>query len=108
MFVAAAAEGELEGLLVLLHFDVVVCGDGGGIVTMVCKLFVGAERVVCVVLALMHTIEGAPRIVDVNGMFGLFVVVFGLIIVILFMVDEGWIVEIDVICNPEKLKGVVL
>jgi hypothetical protein len=39
---------------------------------------------------------------------GLLVVAFGAITVISFTVDDGRIVEIDVIRNPEKLKRVVL
>jgi RNA polymerase sigma-70 factor, ECF subfamily len=107
-FVTAAAEGELDALLALLHPDVVARGDGGGIVTTARKPLIGAERVARAVLALTRTTEGLPRIVDINGMPGLLVIAFGAITVISFTVDDGRIVEIDVIRNPDKLKGVVL
>jgi hypothetical protein len=58
-------------------------------------------------LARTHTSEGVPRIVDVNGMPGLLVVAFSAITVISFTADDSRIAEIDVIRNPEKLKGVV-
>jgi RNA polymerase sigma-70 factor, ECF subfamily len=106
-FVAAVAEGEMERLIALLHPDVVVRSDGGGRVPSARKPVEGADRVARMMLAIARKATDLPSIVDINGMPGLVMVIAGVTTVTSFTVDDGRIVEIDIIRNPEKLRGVV-
>jgi RNA polymerase sigma-70 factor (ECF subfamily) len=58
-------------------------------------------------IALARKAGELPRVVDINGMPALLTVAAGATTVISFTVDDGRIVEIDMIRNPEKLRGVV-
>jgi RNA polymerase sigma-70 factor, ECF subfamily len=107
-FARAAREGDLAGLLSLLHPDVVFTSDGGGLVRSVRKPVEGADRVARLVAAL--TAKGGAvadlGVVDVNGMPGLMGAGSdGVMTVMSVTVDDGRIVEIDVQRNPEKLRG---
>ena len=106
-FGRAAREGDLAGLLSLLHPDVVFTSDGGGLVTAPRKPIEGADRVARTVKALSaHGGAGVSfDIVDVNGMPGFMAVgVDGVATVMSFTVDDGRIVAVDVQRNPEKLR----
>src|SRR4051794_25344025 len=107
-FARAAREGDVAGLLSLLHPDVVFTADGGGLVRAVRKPVEGADRVARLVAAL--TAKGGAvadlDVVDVNGMPGLMGAGSdGVMTVMSVTVDDGRIVEIDVQRNPEKLRG---
>jgi RNA polymerase sigma-70 factor (ECF subfamily) len=106
-FGRAAREGDLDGLLSVLHPDVVFTSDGGGLVTAARKPIEGAERVARTVKALSAK-GGADvdfELVDVNGMPGFMGVdPDGVAMVMGFTVDDGRIVGIDVQRNPEKLR----
>jgi RNA polymerase sigma-70 factor, ECF subfamily len=107
-FATATAEGDVARLLELLHPDVVMNTDGGGVVNAARKPIEGAERVAKVAVALSR--KGADpstlRIVDVNGMPGCVVRDWdGTASVCAITVDAGRIVEIDIVRNPEKLRG---
>jgi RNA polymerase sigma-70 factor (ECF subfamily) len=106
-FGRAAREGDLAGLLSLLHPDVVFTSDGGGLVTAPRKPIEGADRVARTVKALSAN-GGAGvsfDIVDVNGMPGFMAVGGdGVATVMSFTVDDGRIVAVDVQRNPEKLR----
>jgi RNA polymerase sigma-70 factor (ECF subfamily) len=106
-FGKAAREGDLEGLLAILHPDVVFTSDGGGLVSAARKPLEGADRVARVLKALAA--KGGVgvnfAVVDVNGMPGLLGVTNdGVAMVISFTVDDGRIVALDVQRNPEKLR----
>jgi RNA polymerase sigma-70 factor, ECF subfamily len=107
-FAAATAEGDTERLVSLLDPDVVMRTDGGGRVNAPRKPIEGAERVAKVAVALSRK-GGDPatlRFVDVNGMPGLFVRDWdGTANVAAFTVDAGRITGIDIVRNPEKLRG---
>jgi RNA polymerase sigma-70 factor, ECF subfamily len=107
-FAAATAEGDTERLVSLLDPDVVMRTDGGGRVKAPRRPIEGAARVAKVSVALSRK-GGDPstlRFVDVNGMPGILVRDWdGTASVAAFTIDDGRIVEIDVVRNPEKLRG---
>ncbi|MEA2282611.1 MAG: polymerase sigma-70 factor, subfamily [Solirubrobacteraceae bacterium] len=106
-FLLAAAEGDADALVALLHPDAVMRADGGGVVNAPRKPIEGAGRVARTTIALArHGGDAAgARIVDVNGMPG---VIFhgadGIPGVVSFTVDDGRITAIDVVRNPDKLR----
>src|SRR3954452_22439398 len=98
-FLDAAREGDIAKLLELLDPDVVVTGDGGGLVPAVGRV-VGAERVVHMFMAFVMrypAFEG--RVVDVNGVPGALTVEPGMS-VLSFTLDGGRITAIDTVRNP--------
>ncbi|WP_028067100.1 sigma-70 family RNA polymerase sigma factor [Solirubrobacter soli] len=107
-FGRAAAEGDLEGLMELLHPDVVFTSDGGGIVTAARKPIGGADRVARLAKTLAEKAAEAGghfELVDVNGLPGwLGIGHDGQATVMSFTIDDGKIVAIDVQRNPEKLR----
>ncbi len=108
-FTAAAAEGDLDGLMALLDPDVVMRSDGGGRVNAARKPIVGADRVGRSLLALARKGMSTSQveIVDVNGAPGLLVTeASGILTVTAFTIDDGRIVALDVVRNPEKLRHV--
>jgi RNA polymerase sigma-70 factor, ECF subfamily len=107
-FAEATAEGDIGRLIGLLHPDAVMRADGGGRVIAARKPVQGAERVAKAAVGLARK-GGDPstlRFVDVNGMPGMFVRDWdGTANVVAFTVDGGRILEIDIVRNPEKLRG---
>jgi RNA polymerase sigma-70 factor (ECF subfamily) len=102
-FGQATAEGDIDGLLALLHPDAVLTSDGGGIVNAARKPIEGAERVAKAITALAR--DAAMTFVDVNGMPGLAGHGRdGIPSVVSFTVDDGRITRIDFQRNPEKLR----
>jgi RNA polymerase sigma-70 factor (ECF subfamily) len=102
-FTTAAREGDLDGLVALLHPDAVLTSDGGGIVNAARKPVAGAERVARAITALGRDAEMA--LVDVNGMPGLAGHGRdGVPSVVAFTIDDGRITRIDFQRNPEKLR----
>src|SRR4051794_31663453 len=102
-FRRAASEGDMRALLDVLHRDVVLTSDGGGIVTAVRRPVEGAERVARMWKTLIA--RGArlahADLVNVNGMPGLLTVGPDDVATVLsFTVDDGRIVAIDVQRNP--------
>jgi RNA polymerase sigma-70 factor, ECF subfamily len=102
-FGQATAEGDIDGLLALLHPDAVLTSDGGGVVNAARKPIEGAERVAKAITALGR--DAAMTFVDVNGMPGLAGHGRdGIPSVVSFTVDDGRITRIDFQRNPEKLR----
>ena len=102
-FGQATAEGDIDGLLALLHPDAVLTSDGGGIVNAARKPIEGAQRVAKAITALGR--DAAMTFVDVNGMPGLAGHGRdGIPSVVSFTVDDGRITRIDFQRNPEKLR----
>jgi len=102
-FGQATAEGDMDGLLALLHPDAVLTSDGGGIVNAARKPVAGAERVAKVVTALGR--DATMGFVDVNGMPGLAGHGRdGIHSIVAFTIDDGRITRIDFQRNPEKLR----
>ena len=81
----------------------VFTSDGGGQVIAARKPIVGAERVARAMRALSKA-GGEAAIVDVNGMPGVLAVGGGEATVVSFTIDDGRIVAIDAVRNPDKLR----
>jgi RNA polymerase sigma-70 factor (ECF subfamily) len=104
-FLAATREGDIAKLLELLDPDVVVTGDGGGLVPAVREV-IGAERVVHMFQGFLKRVASFDgRIVDVNGSPGAVTVAGDDVSVMSFTLDGGRITAIDVVRNPEKLRA---
>ena len=108
-FARATADGDMAAMLEILDPDVTFTADGGGRVIAARKPLHGAGRVAKAWLAINSgTARAAPRgIVELNGRAGLVTAgASGEPSVLAFTVDDGRIVRIDVIRNPEKLHGI--
>jgi RNA polymerase sigma-70 factor (ECF subfamily) len=108
-FVRAAQEGDMEGLLAVLHPDVVYTSDGGGVVTAARKPLAGAGRVARAInaMAVKARAYETVELVEVNGLPGARSTGFdGVVNITSFTVDDGRITAIDVQRNPEKLRHV--
>jgi RNA polymerase sigma-70 factor (ECF subfamily) len=105
-FFAAARGGDFEGLVAVLHPDVVLRHDFGGKRPREPKEFHGAEAVAR--QALIGAIPAArlhPALV--NGEAGAVVTIYGRPFAIMgFTVAEGKIVGIDVIADPERVRRI--
>jgi RNA polymerase sigma factor (sigma-70 family) len=105
-FLAAAREGDFEGLLRVLDPDVVLRVDGGpnGPKAFSGPPLVGAEAVARGAGGFRGAAPRAEPVL-VNGEAGLLVRFPALSIVAAFTVANGRIVEIDIIADPAKLHG---
>ena len=106
-FLAAVSDGDADSLLELLAPGAVMRADSGGVVNAPRKPIEGAAKVAHATLGLARTGgKGASvRIVDVNGMPGLFAEgIDGVATVVAFTVDDGRITAIDIVRNPDKLR----
>jgi RNA polymerase sigma-70 factor, ECF subfamily len=108
-FISACASGDMEGLLALLAEDIVSYSDGGGKVSAALKPIYGADRVARFVLGMLRK---APdgfvfRIGMVNGQSGIINYIQGVPHSIMTLeIEDGRIREIDMVANPDKLRGV--
>lgn len=112
-FAAACAAGDVEQLVGLLDPSVVFRSDGGGHVRAVRAPLRGAERVAraLVGLARQQLRAGGPargQLASVNGGPGIVAHDGVALTVMSFAFDNGRIVAIDIVRNPEKLTHVVL
>ena len=108
-FARAAQEGDMDGLLAVLHPDVVFTSDGGGVVSAARKPLEGADRVARAINAMAVKARAYETVefVEVNGMPGARSIgADGVVNIISFTVDDGRITAIDVQRNPEKLRHV--
>jgi RNA polymerase sigma-70 factor (ECF subfamily) len=108
-FLAAARGGDFEGLLEVLDPDVVFRIDAGGVSPRARPPVTGAAEVARTLLARAPRFARFARPAVVNGAAGL-VVASGPspIAVVGFTVAGGRIVEIDLIADPNKLRGLAL
>jgi RNA polymerase sigma-70 factor (ECF subfamily) len=106
-FLEATTQGNLDALLPLLDPSVVLRADGGGRARAAGRPVVGAEQVAKVVLAGRTWYPGfAVRLIAVNGGTGILATRDGEVLGLVgFTVAGGKITEIDLIVNPEKLRG---
>jgi RNA polymerase sigma factor (sigma-70 family) len=103
-FLDATREGDIAKLLEILDPNVVLTGDGGGLVPAVREVF-GAEPLVQTFQGFLKRVASFDsRIVDVNGSPGAVTVADGNVSVMSFTIDGGRITAIDVVRNPEKLR----
>jgi RNA polymerase sigma-70 factor, ECF subfamily len=107
-FAAAAADGDVEGLVALLDPEVTMRADGGGRVSAARHPLHGADRVARALIAITRKAGAGGRaaLVAVNGLPGLVAEWGGERSVVAFTVDRGRIVAIDIVRNPDKLGHV--
>jgi RNA polymerase sigma-70 factor (ECF subfamily) len=107
-FAQATAEGDMVAMLEILDPDVTFTADGGGRVIAARKPLHGAERVAKAWLLInRRAVEGTDRrVVDLNGRAGLLIQYPGDTppSALAFAIDDGRIVRVDVIRNPDKLR----
>jgi RNA polymerase sigma-70 factor (ECF subfamily) len=105
-FLTASRGGDFEALLEVLDPEVVFHIDAGGVPPRARPPLVGAEAVARNVLSRGRPFARFARPAIVNGAAGVVVVPGGnLFAVVGFTVAGGRIVEIDLIADPEKLRG---
>jgi RNA polymerase sigma-70 factor, ECF subfamily len=107
-FLAAARTGDFEGLMAVLDPDVVFNRDTGGELPRAREPVMGAEAVANeVVTSGYRSLADAARPALVNGGAGFVIAPAGQpVAVIGFTTREGRIVEIDLVADPDKLRGV--
>ena len=108
-FQRAIETGELQSLLDMLAPDVVLLGDGGGVVQAGVRPIVGADRVARLLTTGLPRIGGqlSAEPVQVNGCPALIVRLNGKIDdVVAVRIDDGLITGLYVVRNPEKLSRV--
>ena len=108
-FQRAIETGELQSLLDMLAPDVVLLGDGGGVVQAGVRPIVGADRVARLLTTGLPRIGGqlSAEPVQVNGCPALIVRLNGEIDdVVAVRIDDGLITGLYVVRNPEKLSRV--
>ncbi|GIH80340.1 RNA polymerase sigma factor SigJ [Planobispora longispora] len=107
---AEASEGRnLEALLELLDPDVVLRGDGGGVVSSARRPILGADRVARFLLGVAERFGAADdlRRSTVNGRPGLLRFQRGELVGVMGLtVAGGRITEIGIVMNPEKLRRI--
>lgn len=110
-FAAAVVGGELSALVAVLDPDVVLTGDGGGVVNAARRPVLGPDRVGRFLLGTMTRPERSAAAtgrevlpVLVNGALGFALVTDGTVeAVAALTVADGRIVRVDLVRNPEKL-----
>lgn len=109
-FVAAATEGDVEGLLGVLSPDVILVTDGGGLRPAALRPLHTAAKVVRFLLGVLATPEAAALTHEYREINGELAVVAsgsdGTDSVFFFTVEDDRISEVHVIRNPEKLTAV--
>ncbi|MGW4715616.1 RNA polymerase sigma factor SigJ [Nocardia sp. NPDC004260] len=103
-FALAWRSGDLGALLGVLDTNVSLTADGGGKVPAIRQPVHGAELVAKLLLGWYQVAGGWGRAVLVNGQPGLVVFDGTHTGVFSFTVDDGRIVAIDVVRNPDKLR----
>jgi RNA polymerase sigma-70 factor (ECF subfamily) len=105
-FQRAAETGDLRHLLEVLAPDVVLIGDGGGVVQAVLRPIVGADKVARVLGAGLDRMAAAsPRPAQVNGYPALVLRIDGRVDTVLALrIDDGLITGLYAVRNPEKLS----
>ncbi|HTT94016.1 MAG TPA: RNA polymerase sigma factor SigJ [Solirubrobacterales bacterium] len=109
-FALAWQEGDHEALLGLLDPDAVMRADGGGKVPAAGKPLVGAERIVRALAGFARAtarqgFEPEGRFARVNGSTGLVLRDPTAVNVYSLTIDAGRITAIDIVRNPDKLRG---
>jgi hypothetical protein len=106
-FQRAVETGDLQRLLDILAPDVVLLGDGGGVVQAVPRPIVGAGKVARLLAASLPRIDGEVSVepVQVNGDPALIIRLDGEIdTVVAVRIDGGLVTGLYAVRNPEKLS----
>jgi RNA polymerase sigma-70 factor (ECF subfamily) len=109
-FATAWQEGDHDALLGLLDPDAIMRADGGGRVPTAGKPLLGAERIGRALVALTRSAdrrgeEPRGRFARVNGAPGLVVQDRYSTSVVSLTIDAGRITAVDIVRNPDKLRG---
>lgn len=107
-FQRAVDTGDLQDLLDLLAPDVVLLGDGGGVVRALQKPVVGAGRVGRALATGLRKVAGAGlEPVQINGYPALILRIGDEVDTVLAVrIDEGLITGLYAVRNPEKLSHI--
>jgi RNA polymerase sigma-70 factor (ECF subfamily) len=108
-FRRAIETGDLQSLLDMLAPDVVLLGDGGGVVQTVVRPIVGAGKVARLLAIGLPRIKGEVSVepAQINGCPALIIRLNGEIDdVVAMRIDDGLITGLYVVRNPEKLSRV--
>ena len=108
-FLRACQDGDMDGLLGLLANDIVIYADSGGKAPAARHPICGADRVARYLLGLVRKVpeDLRLRVALINGQPGMLLYRTGVPAVILTLeMHDGRIWEIDLIANPDKLRGV--
>jgi RNA polymerase sigma-70 factor (TIGR02957 family) len=112
-FLAAAAGGDIDGLMTVLAPDVTLLGDGGGKARAPMRPITGAAKVARFMAAVanrpymgMDISDMSVAAVEINGTLGTLITVGGRPITALtFTVAGGRITAIQLLANPDKLAA---
>jgi Sigma-70, region 4 len=112
-FLAAAAGGDIDGLMTVLAPDVTLLGDGGGKARAPMRPITGAAKVARFMAAVanrpymgMDISDMSVAAVEINGTLGTLITVGGRPITALtFAVAGGRITAIQLLANPDKLAA---
>ncbi|MEU0504716.1 RNA polymerase sigma-70 factor [Nocardia sp. NPDC005998] len=108
-FRRAIETGDLQSLFDMLAPDVVLLGDGGGVVQAVPRPVVGAARVARLLAVGLPRVSGAVSVepAQINGCPALIIRIDGEIDnVVAARIDDGLITGLYIVRNPEKLSRV--
>jgi RNA polymerase sigma-70 factor (ECF subfamily) len=108
-FMKAATAGDRAAMKAMLAPDVQLVSDGGGKVKSFGKILEGAARIAGVYWSLEHSFPGqvSYRPAYINGSLGLLRYVDGKIeSAHSFIIDDGHIVAVYIVRNPDKLTGI--
>jgi RNA polymerase sigma-70 factor, ECF subfamily len=110
-FLRACTSGDMDGLLAMLANDIVAYSDSGGKVPAARNPIYGADKVARFLLGIVRK-RKAPhsftvRIANINGWPGMVTYINDLPYFIMTLdIVDGRIQEIDIVANPDKLRGV--
>ncbi len=108
-FLCACTSGDMDGLLAVLANDIVTYSDSGGKVTAARNPIYGADKVARFLLGIMRKVPDSLtlRVANINGQPGIVNYINGRPYSIMTLdIVDGRIQEIDIVVNPDKLRGV--
>ena len=112
-FLAAAAGGDIDELMTVLAPDVVLITDGGGKAKAALRPIVGAAKAARFLVAVAGRpymgIEPSDMTIEtaqINGGLGTLITAGRAIAVITTVVADGRITSIQLVANPDKLRGI--
>jgi RNA polymerase sigma-70 factor (TIGR02957 family) len=113
-FLAAAAGGDIDQLMMVLAPDVTLTGDGGGKATAPLRPITGAAKVARFLAAIsarpymgVAISDMTAEVAEINGGPGVLITVGGRPITVLTTVIAGGrITAIQLVANPDKLRGI--
>ncbi len=108
-FLRACTSGDMDGLLALLANDIVTYADSGGKVPAARNPIYGADKVARFLLSMVRKAPDSftLRVANINGRPGIVNCInHQPYAIITLEIVDGRIQEIDIVANPDKLRGV--